>query len=216
MVIPREVKKGIKVKSWSKEIRSLQETLTLNLLQKQVLIGAMLGDGCLAPNVYGKNFRLEMIQSDKQKPYLDWKAEIFHAWCLSKPHFHDKTRSWRLKTVSHPELTAYHSLFYIDGKKVVPQSIGKLLNSAISLAVWFMDDGTKGPANGYTFNTQNFSREESETLVRVLKRNFGLEYVSIHRDKKYFRIYLKTNSVSHFENLIRPYLIPSMLYKLHS
>jgi len=194
MAIPREVKKCSKVKSWSKPVRNLQKSLTLDSLEKQALIGMLLGDGSLAPNVYGKNCRLEMIQSDKQKNYLDWKAKIFHNWCLSRPHFNAKTESWRLKTVSHPELTAYHSLFYSNGRKAVPKSIGKILRSALSLAIWFMDDGTKGPQNGYTLNSQNFSLAENEILAGILRRNFGLKQVSLHRDRKYYRIYIGLKS----------------------
>jgi len=123
--------------------------------------------------------------------------------------------SWRQKTVSHPELTLYRALFYKEGKKVVPSTIGKIFRSPLSLAVWFMDDGTKGPATGYTFNTQNFSLKENHFLRSVLKENFGIEHVSVHRDKKYFRLYIKVGSTSRLEQLIYPYVIPSMLYKLH-
>jgi hypothetical protein len=60
MVIPRKVKKCSKVKSWSKSVRDLQKRLVLGSTQKQVLVGTLLGDGCLTPNVYGKNFRLAL------------------------------------------------------------------------------------------------------------------------------------------------------------
>ncbi len=216
MVISREVKNCSKVNSWSKSVRDLQKTLTLDSIQEQVLIGTLLGDGSLGPNVYGKNFRLEMIQTDKQKNYLDWKAKIFRNWCLSCPSFNQKTNSWRLKTISHPELTDYRSLFYLNGKKIVPKSIGKIMRSALSLAVWFMDDGTKGPQDGYTLNSQSFNRKGNEILIKVLQRNFGLKQVSLHRDKKYYRLYIGSQSRLNFENLVRPFLVPVMFYKLHS
>jgi len=47
-----------KVISWSKEIRDLQKNLTLTEIQKEVLMGTLLGDGCLARNISGKNSRL--------------------------------------------------------------------------------------------------------------------------------------------------------------
>ncbi|PJE74150.1 MAG: hypothetical protein COV01_02565 [Candidatus Taylorbacteria bacterium CG10_big_fil_rev_8_21_14_0_10_41_48] len=216
MVIPREVKNRSKVNSWSKSVRKLQNSLILDSIQKQVLVGTLLGDACLAPNVYGKNFRLELSQSAKQKAYLDWKAKIFHNWCLSQPHFNKKTKSWRIKTLSHPELTTYHSIFYRDGKKVIPKSINQIFCSTLGLAVWFMDDGTKGPRYGYTLNSQNFSQTDNEILVKLLQSSFGIKQVSLHRDKKYQRIYIGGRSRLKFENLIRPHIIPTMLYKLHS
>lgn len=90
-----------KVKSWSTSVRNLQKHLSLSGIQREALIGALLGDGSLIPNVHGKNFRLQLIQSDKQKAYLDWKVKIFRNWCLSDPHRNAKTKSWRMKTVSH-------------------------------------------------------------------------------------------------------------------
>jgi hypothetical protein len=118
--------------------------------------------------------------------------------------------------VSHPELSFYHSVFYSEGKKIVPKSLGKMLRSALSLAVWFMDDGAKGPQNGYTLNSQNFNQIENEILIGILQRNFGFKQVSLHRDKKYYRIYIGSKSRLEFENLIRPHIVPTMSYKLHS
>jgi len=67
-VIPREVVKRKPI-TWSLEIRKLQKELILNSFQKKVLIGTILGDGCLTPNAYGKNYRLQIEQAAKEKKY---------------------------------------------------------------------------------------------------------------------------------------------------
>lgn len=123
---------------------------------------------------------------------------------LSNPHFNKTTKSWRLRTISHPEFTELYFLFYENKRKVVPKSIKQILKSPLSLAIWFMDDETKGPQKGYTLNNQNFTLEENKFLVEILKCNFGLEFVSIHRDKKYYRLYIKRKSANKFADLIRP------------
>ncbi|HDQ16610.1 MAG TPA: hypothetical protein ENN31_00630 [Candidatus Vogelbacteria bacterium] len=82
MVTPREVKNTIKVNSWSRDIRNLQRNLFLCKKDKDFIIGTLLGDGCLAPNAYGKNFRLEISHSQKQKDYIYWESNLLGRWCL--------------------------------------------------------------------------------------------------------------------------------------
>jgi hypothetical protein len=56
-------------------------------------------------------------------------------------------------------------MFYLDGKKVVPSQISELLKTPLSLAVWFMDDGTVDKRRGSVlFETQSFSFEDIERL----------------------------------------------------
>lgn len=202
------------VNSWSKENRDLQSRLVLSDLQKHVLVGTLLGDGCLTPNVHGKSFRLQIIHCNAQKAYVDWKHKIFEEWCLSDPSFNKTTCSWRFKTVSHPELTKYYRLFYPEKKKVAPQNIEQLLVTPLSLAVWFMDDGMRGPSSGYTFSTNNFDPESVERLRLVLEKTFGLQ-TSVHKDRSYLRVYVGTNSARDFEHLVSPFMLPELRYKLH-
>ena len=212
--IPREVKQN-EVVTWSKEIRERQKLLSIDDNQKQVLIGTILGDGCLTPNSYGKNVRLQIDHCANQKEYVFWKSEVFKDWRISEPSYNASTDSWRFKTLSHPKLAEYRELFYLDRKKIIPTNVGELLTSPLSLAVWFMDDGAIARRQkGYILNTQNFTRSEIEGLVSCLESNFGLNNLSLHRDRTYWRIYVRKDSTSHFRDLIFPYIIPSMMYKV--
>ena len=213
--IPREVERARPI-TWSREIRELQtRLLNLNSTQEGVLIGTLLGDGSLISNAYGKNYRLQIAHSTRQKEYVEWKHRVFSRWCLSKPKFQRWTDSWKFRTVSHPVFTGWHSLFYRGTKKILPSEIGGILTNPLSLAVWFMDDGTNGPKGGLTINTQNFTKEENEALRGILKRNFHLE-TSLHRDKKYWRIYIFPHSRERFTGLVEQYIIPELKYKLFS
>lgn len=184
-------------------------------MQKEVLMGTLLGDGCLISNAYGKNYRLQIAHSTRQKEYVEWKYRVFNEWCLSKPKFQRWTDSWKFRTISHPVFTGLHRLFYREAKKVLPDEIEEILTSPLSLAVWFMDDGTNGPTGGFTLNTQNFTREENEILRGILKRNFQLE-TSLHRDKAYWRIYIFPRSRERFIGLVKQFIIPELKYKLFS
>jgi len=212
-VIPREVAKRKPI-TWSREIRRLQKRLKLTSLQRDVLIGTLLGDGCVISNVYGKNYRLHIQHSDKQRKYVEWKYQVFQEWCLSKPKFQQETNSWKFRTISHPVFTRFHELFYRNGKKILPKKIDKFLRSPVTLAVWFMDDGALGPKRqGVTFNTQNFTQEENERLRKCLTKNFHLE-TSLHKDKRYWRIYIFPRSVFQFTRLVEKIILPEFRYKL--
>lgn len=51
--------------------------------QKEILIGMLLGDGCLEKN--GRNVRLRIDHGTKQKDYLDWKYEELQNLATAKP-----------------------------------------------------------------------------------------------------------------------------------
>ena len=96
----------------------------------------------------------------------------------------------------------------------MPRKLLRMLND-VSLAVWFMDDGTKGPTGGYTLNTQSFSYRENEYLKEFLERRFSLK-MSIHRDKEWWRLYISPATAHRFAALVGAHIIPSMRYKLHA
>lgn len=203
-----------KVVTWSKEIRELQESLTLSEIQTNVLIGTLLGDGCLIPNASGKNYRLAIRQCDKQKFYVEWKHSIFESFVLSPPRYDKYNNSWTFRTVSHPEFTAYYKLFYPDGKKQITKKIREFLSNPLVVAVWYMDDGSCD-SNGYILNTQSFTREENELLQFLLQDIHGL-HVRLHRDKDYWRLYLSGKDMQKFREIVEPYILSSFDYKLNS
>lgn len=215
-VIPREDKRS-KVITWSREIRDLQKRLSLNLWQKEILIGTILGDGCLIPNVYGKNYRLKVEQGDAQKEYAWWKYEAFKEWVLTPPKFQERTNSWRFYTISHPEFSEFREIFYRNGKRILPKQIEKILKNPLSLAVWFMDDGgkmiDKAREYGYLLNIQQFSEKEVNLIQEVLRKNFGL-FTTKQWNNSGYRLYFGKKSRKKFDSLIRKYVEPCLKYKL--
>lgn len=213
--IPREVKiSRERTITNSSQIRLLKNNFFLNNYQKDILIGTLLGDSGLYKEGWAKNYRLQIEQGDKQKDYLFWKFDIFRNCCFSEPSYQNRNKSWRIRTLSHDEFNRYASEFYRDKKKVIPQSLIHYLNPLV-LAVWFMDDGALGPrGEGYIINTQSFSYKENEYLRLCLEKNFALKKISIHKDKQWWRLYIKKRFMNDFRNLISSYIISSMRYKL--
>lgn len=209
--IPREAQI---IATNSTAIRELRLSLSLNALQKQVLVGTLLGDGCLVANSWKKNYRFKAQQCDKQKSYLFWKYDIFKEFTLSPPQYQKLTKSWGFRTMSHPELTAYRKIFYPQGQKIVPKEIEILLTHPLSLAIWYMDDGALSTRkDAFILNTQSFSYDDNIKLQECIKKNFQVK-CTLNRDKVYWRLYIHKESAKHFLELIQKYVTALMNEKL--
>jgi hypothetical protein len=67
--------------------------------------------------------------------------------------------------------------------------------------------------------THGFSQECVELLQKALLDKYNIHTsIQQHKDprngKKYPLLYIKTKSAPILKNLVRPYIIPSMLYKI--
>lgn len=197
-------------------LRNFKTTFVLSDIQKDVLIGTLLGDGYLRLSVSGKSARLQVYHSIHAKEYVLWKRNIFKNMILADPFYQSVNRAIRFTTVSHSSLLEFQQVFYKERTKTIPINIEKYLISPLSLTVWFMDDG-----NGYMKNdacrlsTYAFGLKGNILLQSCLKLNFDLD-VHLVRDSKGYQIYIptKNRSASKFRNLVFPYIIPTMKYKL--
>lgn len=211
---------------FGKKLVEYKNLLTLIGFQQDVLIGTILGDGNI--RILKKEAFLTVSHGEKQKDYVFWKYGVFRNWVLTKPR--EETRlyyknrdkhlvSWRFSTISHPILTRYHDLFYPNGKKVIPSLIDSILISPLTLAVWYMDDGSRKPyGRGAFLHTQSFSVDGQVKLIQILKKNFSviarLSSAGLWKGKRYYRLYITAKSFPHFRNLVLPYILPSMRYKI--
>lgn len=199
--------------NWLKEIK---KSLTLSYIQKDVLIGTVLGDGSLKISRSGKAAQLQICHSFSSKEYVFWKQQIFNNWVFCKPRYHQINNSLIFRTISHSLIFEYMKAFYKGRIKVIPQNISDILKSNLSLAVWFMDDGNGYlDRDAYRISTYAFGLDGNLLLQNCLKKNFGL-YTNLHRDSKGFQLYfpIKNGCAFRFRNLIARYIIPKMRYKV--
>lgn len=199
----------------SLEIRNFRRSVTLSERQKQILIGSLLGDGCLILNSWGKHYRFQVEQNEAHKNYVYWLYEEFKDFILSKPMYHPSVRSWKFRTVSHPDFTGIASHFYHGRVKIIPHNIGMMLNNPLTLAIWAMDDGCLTQrGDGFIFNTQSFTKSENEKLQECLAKNFALHFTSLHKDKTKARLYIRKESIQQLRMLLENYILPEFTYKL--
>lgn len=191
-------------------------SVPLTDVQRAMVIGTVLGDGSLIRTVTGNNLRLQIDHCHAQRGYVHWKYALLAPLVLTPPAFREKTRSWRFRTISHPDFTAIGRLFYRSRRRIIPDTIGSVLTEPMSLAVWFMDDGAKHRHDGLVLNTQCFTACDVDRLRTCLAENFDIFHVSRQADKNGWRLYIQKRSVGRFTDIVRPFIQPDLAYKMIS
>jgi hypothetical protein len=172
------------------EIVTIITIFPITPIQKEVIVGTLLGDASLERAKPTHNTRLRFDQSYPQhESYLRSLYVIFQelTGLLGAPKIHTRKPDVRtgkvystiaFKTRALESLNYFYTLFYVydsDGKrrKVVPINI-KVLLTARALAYWIMDDGGINSDKATLLNTDSFTLEDIIRLQEALTANFGL------------------------------------------
>jgi recombination protein RecA len=183
--------------------------IPLTDLQRDLVIGSLLGDGYLMPTTAGCCFRVG--HGGDQREYVDWKFGLISDFVRTAPRA--SGRSYYFRTVTHPAFSGLRQAFYARGaRKGIPLELLSRELTAFGLAIWFMDDGASDRKQ-LRLNTQSFSRSENLVLAEFLHAKFGIA-AQLNKDKDRYRLRIGAESVARFVDLVGPHVIPSMQYKL--
>lgn len=194
----------------------IEKSVVLTNTEHQVLLGTLLGDGNISINPSGKAYG-SFSHCMKQKEWALTKYEYLKNIC-SQPRIYDKYDE-RLKTPEYQQICCvirtfkelksdYYDKLYKDGIKYINEELLYTIEP-LGLATWYMDDGSNG-ISGYVLCTNCFSIEDLLIIKSVFKDKFNIN-CNIRKDHT---IYIPSNSKFTFRNLIKPYIIPSMEYKI--
>lgn len=190
----------------------------LTHIQKQLLLGTLMGD--LSMSVCGKHARGRCCHCVDQKEYCEYKANCLSS--LGAKMVYSKRKSpdcrngkyyeeYHFSLPSNPELDKWYNAAYDkDGRRKIPFEFFEYF-SPLSLACYFMDDGSKTKC-GYMFSSVRYSKDDLMKFISFIKEKFGLE-MTIQKNNI---LYIKANSRKKFEDLVSPYIVDSMKYKLHN
>jgi recombination protein RecA len=194
--------------------------------QLQVVLGSLMGDGSLSPNRRGRSgTRFRMGHGAKQTEYLDWKVSLLgnigHSRTVNAKGavFADFTPL--------PELGELHdAVYFADGKKHLTWEYLKSL-TPLALAVWYMDDGsftvrskgvqerTAGGTGRIEIVVEAMSPGSRDRLVRYLRDSHKLDVQLVTKGARQISAIRFTTAASEkFQQLVAPYIHPSMDYKL--
>lgn len=217
--ISNKLKKyGIDSDPSQRKYRLLKAT-PLNKEQKELIVGSTLGDGSIVMNGRRVNSYFKIAHCERQKEYLMWKKIVLGNFVNNIRKLVDKRGNsvmYGFNTLSHHELNFYRKLFYENNKKIIKHDLGLHL-TPLGLATWFMDDGSKLNKVNYRFSTDGFTKDENYKLKHILKANFDLnikvcEYE--RNQKKYYYLSLNKRNAVNMTEIIRPYIVDCMKYKL--
>jgi len=174
--------------------RILKNNLEFSKSQKEILVGLLLGDGCLERTKNSTGARLKVSQCLKQKELVLWLYKNFSGFVATQPKRYRE--ELRFNTLTHSCFKYFYDMFYPEGKKIVPNNIRDLLTPA-AFAVWFMGDGSikSKECRGRILNTQGFDR-------------------SIRMQKDGLQIYISAKSAKNLNDLLKDKILPSFHYKL--
>jgi hypothetical protein len=209
---------------------------------QNIFIGGMLGDGYAQRRLsQNANTRINYKFGEVNLNYAKYIHSVLSekGYCNPNPlkiksEFHKKTGKYNnyiiINTYMFKSLNELHKLFYRKPTlkeieqlglgcryiKCIPKNIDFYLNSQ-ALAIWIMEDGSFHKLDGRVkLSTDSFSSEEVELLVLTLKNKFNLNWritkanIRQRTKEQQYVLYLSPLLIS----LVKPFMIPSMLYKL--
>lgn len=190
----------------------------LTELQDTLLYASLLGDGGMEPSSEA-SARFSEHHSEKQVPYLEWKAAILRPYVSNiRPTIkRERGRVFtgkRLETRSCPQLRPYYDLFYPepDRKRVFPPDLYKRMAPFV-LAVWYMDDGSI--VNRHHARIHFGLCETSLERAKVALARLGLHLTVEHEnDSNAKALHILTDETDKFFNLVRPHIPSCMAYKI--
>jgi ubiquinol-cytochrome c reductase cytochrome b subunit len=107
----------------------------------------------------------------------------------------------------------FYSLVGDKYVKIIPKNIEDYL-TPLALAIWFQDDGSKSK-KGVKIATNCFTYKESLYLCDILYKKYNLKVtVQSGGKNKGFTLYISSKSMTTFSKLVKPYMLPSLHYKL--
>ena len=196
----------------------------LSDFQWQVLLGGLMGDSALSPTKSGHSARLRWGHGEKQVEYGDWKASLFANLGVSRSTnakgavFHD--------VQPLGELAELRRAMYIGGRKVLSDEYLKQL-TPLSLAIWYMDDGsftnrskelqerTKDGSGRSDICVQAFDPTSQRRLQRYLADTWDLEArLQVRGRRQQAYLTFPKDETAKLHALVAPFIHSSMQYKL--
>lgn len=185
---------------------------------KQVLLGSLLGDGCLPNDVTSKNVRYSEHHCLKQKNYLSWKRKILaKEFRFGKSSYSEGRKIVGIRSCVDPRLTIIRTIFYPNNKRIVTNEVLRQMGP-LALAVWYCDDGTYHWQTHSCKIYSSFPYGEHLLIQRCFKNKWNIESKT-YKSRENFHLKLDAKETRKFLEIIQPafyqYKIPKcMWYKL--
>lgn len=195
--------------------------ITLTTYQQEILVGLLLGDGHLETRNSGRSYRLKVEHSEEQSDYAEWLFQVYKNLC-EQTELYRRVRSDGRVSVGFTTQTTgsfcfYGQQFYVGNKKRIPPLIHKLLTPQ-TVAIWFMDDGSRKSKKHRTYNihTLGYTKSDLEFVRDKLLNTLGISSMLHAQRNNTWRLYIGSATADKFTQMIKPFVqqFPSMQKKL--
>lgn len=191
----------------------------LSNLEKEIILGYVLGDGYLGLSLSSTNAHLRVSQSAIQKPFVDQMYNYLIKWTKYSPaldsHYdkrYDKNYYvYRFDTISHPCFTELHKLCYKNKTKTITKEWLNYIGP-LGLCLWYQGDGGLNTGKNSSYiHTCSFTAEEHELIIEWFLKKWNISTRICKKDK-----YLMLSIDDKFElkTIIEEHTIPYFHYKL--
>lgn len=186
--------------------------------QEQLLLGSLLGDGCLHHRGGEQSPYYMEVHGEAQRDYLVWKAEALHDIRPNlrhrRPNRVTGSAGWLLSTGRVPVLRPYYEAFYPEGngRKVVPDLVYERVGP-LALAVWLMDDGSFQQHRHFVLSTDGYPLDTQERLVAWLDARWSLHpaidrLIARPSGRTIYRLRFRVGETQDLLRLIEPHVHP--------
>lgn len=193
------------------------------------LTGLILGDGHIDKGITQRAFYIKSIQKDfidqiynELSSCTNFKMNIKHVHEQERGDCHHKGY-WQLYIKHHPYFAKKYHHFYDDQRRRIVSRDAIQWLTPYGLANWYMSDGyvcLVGKERGDIYNrrvdicTDRYDLETINRLRDMLNKKFGI-ITSLSKRGNRYRIRIKPESYRRFFEIIEPYLVESMKYKMY-
>lgn len=197
----------------------------LSLIQKQILLGCLLGDGYLAMKDKDQSRAvLQESHTSADREYTVLKAGAFKGLRTNvidvAPNREYKLPNGKTMYYTHSLacLADWRKLFYPNGKKILPRQTVEKYFSPLSVAIWYMDDGSTDVINSRRgiipkcqIATNGFTEDEVKWLAELFTAK-GFDCAA--RYNHGWRLMFSTDGSYNLVRYIAPYIPDTMRYKV--
>jgi len=167
------------VEKWCSEIHKLtqkfrQKEKQLSILQKDLIIGSMLGDGHIDKRETQPIFIVS--HAENQKDYLYYKYKILKDMCNIEPReIEEGICVFKEKQYNHQKQYRLCTRIYDCLKEYRNKSYTYLLNqlNEYSFSIWMLDDAYRGYSN-WSLCVAEYTQEDVNNAINILKERFNL------------------------------------------
>lgn len=189
------------------------ERIELTDIQKEVLYGCLLGDGCLNIHKDGKNAIFSYTSKSKEmvEYVMKYFSDIPNSGIRYTEYYDKRTNKlysrYTFKTHVNPTFTEIYHKWYVNKIKIIPADL--VLTPTICL-LWYLGDGslvipTRGHKMHINFATHCFEKKEIEDVLisQLSKYNSKITKSGVSKnDKQQYSIEIPGRNVDSFLHYI--------------